>query len=71
VIIEDYVWICSRAIILPGVRIGKGAVVASGSVVTKDVEPWDVVGGVPAKKIAEREKKQYNYIPNEYWVPFV
>lgn len=71
VVIEDYAWICSRAIILPGVIIGKGAVVASGAVVTKDVAPWSVVGGVPAKKISEREKKQYNYIPNEYWIPFV
>ena len=71
VVIDDYAWICSRAIILPGVKIGKGAVVASGSVVTKDVEPWTVVGGVPAKKISEREIKQYDYIPNEYWIPFV
>lgn len=71
VVIGDYSWICSRAIILPGVTIGEGAVVASGSVVTKDVAPWTVVGGAPAKKIAEREKKQYNYIPNEYWIPFV
>jgi len=71
VVIEDYAWICSRAVILPGVTIGKGAVVAAGSVVTKDVDPWTVVGGVPAKKISERTQKQYDYIPNEYWVPFV
>lgn len=56
VIIEDYVWICSRAIILPGVTIGKGAVVAAGAVVTKDVEPFTVVGGVPAKVIAKRNQ---------------
>ena len=42
--------------ILPGVRIGKGAVVASGAVVTKDVEPYTVVGGVPAKFIRNRPK---------------
>jgi acetyltransferase-like isoleucine patch superfamily enzyme len=54
VVIEDYAWICSRAIILPGVRVGKGAVVAAGAVVTKDVEPFTVVGGIPAKKIAQR-----------------
>nr|WP_317129777.1 acyltransferase [Flavobacterium franklandianum] len=71
VIVEDYVWICSRAIILPGVTIGEGAVIASGSVVTKDVAAWTVVGGVPAKKISERERKQYDYTPNEYWIPFV
>jgi acetyltransferase-like isoleucine patch superfamily enzyme len=71
VVIKDYAWICSRAIILPGVTIGEGAVVASGSVVTKNVDSWTVVGGVPAKKISERERKEYNYIPNEYWIPFV
>lgn len=54
VVIEDYVWIASRATILPGVTIGKGAVVACGAVVTKDVEPMTVVGGVPARKIGER-----------------
>jgi acetyltransferase-like isoleucine patch superfamily enzyme len=53
-IIEDYVWVCSRAIILPGVKIGKGAVVASGAVVHKDVPEYTVVGGVPAKIIAKR-----------------
>lgn len=56
VTIEDYVWICSRAIILPGVTIGKGAVVAAGAVVNKDVEPYTVVGGVPAKVIANRNR---------------
>lgn len=55
-IIEDYVWIASRATILPGVRIGKGAVVAACSVVTKDVEPYTIVAGVPAKKIGERQR---------------
>jgi acetyltransferase-like isoleucine patch superfamily enzyme len=56
VVIEDYAWICSRAIILPGVNIGKGAVVASGAVVTKNVEAYSIVGGIPAKKIGERNK---------------
>ena len=54
VVIEDYVFIGPRAIILPGVRIGRGAVVAAGAVVTKDVEPHTVVGGVPAKFIRKR-----------------
>ena len=53
----DGVWIGARAIILPGVTIGEGAVVAAGSVVTKDVEPWTVVGGNPAKFIKKRELK--------------
>ena len=51
----DGVWIGSRAIILPGVTIGEGAVVAAGAVVTKDVEPFTVVGGNPAKFIKKRE----------------
>lgn len=57
VIIEDYVWVASRVTILPGVRIGKGAVIASNSVVTKDVEPMSIVGGIPAKWIGERKSK--------------
>jgi len=61
VIIEDYVVIGTRVTILPGVRIGKGAVVASGAVVTRDVEPYAVVGGVPATFIRKRNKDlRYN-----------
>lgn len=55
VIIEDYVWIASRVTILPGVKIGRGAVIASGSVVTKDVPSMSIVGGVPAKRIGTRQ----------------
>ena len=54
VVIEDYVYIGTRVTILPGVRIGRGAVVASGAVVAKDVPPFMLVGGVPAKVIRER-----------------
>ena len=53
VVIEDHVWIAPRCIILPGVKIGKGAVVATGAIVTKDVPPMTMVGGVPAVKIRE------------------
>src|SRR6202042_799846 len=60
IVIEDYAWISVRAIILPGVHIGKGAVVAAGAVVTKDVEEYTIVGGIPAKKIGERSK-ELNY----------
>ena len=52
--IHDSVWIAMDAIILPGVTIGEGAVVAAGAVVTKDVEPFTVVGGNPAKFIKNR-----------------
>lgn len=55
--IRDNCWIATGAIILPGVTIGEGAVVAAGAVVTKDVEPWTVVGGNPAKFIKKRVLK--------------
>lgn len=48
------VWIGARAIVLGGVTVGDGAVVAAGAVVTRDVEPYAIVGGVPARKIGER-----------------
>lgn len=51
IIIEDDVWITTRATILKGVRIGKGAVIAAGAIVNKDVPPYTIVGGVPAKVI--------------------
>jgi maltose O-acetyltransferase len=54
VIIGDYAWIGVRAIIMPGVTLGEGAVVAAGAVVTKDVPPYTVVGGVPARPIGTR-----------------
>ena len=61
--IGKYCWICSRSIILPGVKIGDGAVVASNAVVTKDVPPLAIVGGVPAKIIGQRNDVEFNYIP--------
>lgn len=68
VMIEDYVYIGPRAIILPNVRIGKGAVVAAGAVVTKDVPPFAIVGGVPAQFIRERSH-DLNYRP-DFAMPF-
>ena len=61
VIIEDYVFIGPGAIILPNVKIGKGAVVAAGAVVTKDVLDFAIVGGVPAEVIGERKLKNPHY----------
>lgn len=57
VIIEDYVWIATRVTILPGVHIGRGAVIAAGSIVTKNVPAMAIMGGVPAKKIGDRQSK--------------
>ena len=55
VIIENDVWIGIRSIILQGVRIGEGAIVGAGAVVTNDVPPWTIVGGVPAKILKRRK----------------
>lgn len=54
IVLEDDVWLGFRATVMSGVRIGKGAVVAAGAVVTKDVPPYAIVGGVPAKVIKYR-----------------
>ncbi|MBW9206904.1 acyltransferase [Mumia sp. zg.B17] len=54
--VGDYAWISFRATILPGVRIGEGAVVAANAVVTRDVPDYAVVGGIPAKVIGQRTR---------------
>ena len=53
--IEDDVWVGARAIILPGVRTGKGAIIAAGAVVIKDVPPYAICGGNPAGVIRFRD----------------
>ena len=66
VIIEDHVWIASRVTLLPGVKIGRGAVVASGAVVTRNIPPLAIVGGIPAKIIGYRKNDltyKLNYFP--------
>jgi len=59
--IGDYVFVGPKAIILPGVKIGKGAVVGAASVVAKDVPEFAIVGGVPAQVIGERKIKDLHY----------
>ena len=59
--IGKYTWICSRSIILPGINVGDYAIVASGAIVTKDVPPYAIVAGIPARIIGYREKRDYEY----------
>lgn len=68
VTIEDYVWIASRVTILPNTTIGKGAVVASNSVVTKDVPAMSIVAGNPAKVIGQRKSKLLYNLNYEPWL---
>jgi acetyltransferase-like isoleucine patch superfamily enzyme len=70
VIVEDYVWISARAIILPGVKIGEGSVIAAGSIVTKDTKPFSVYAGIPAKEIGMRNTF-LNYNPVNGIIPFI
>jgi maltose O-acetyltransferase len=58
VIIEDDVWIGSRVIILPGIRVGHGSIIGAGAVVTEDVEPYTIIGGNPAKVIGRRDESR-------------
>jgi acetyltransferase-like isoleucine patch superfamily enzyme len=57
-IVESEAWIGQRSIVLAGLKIGRGAIIAAGSVVTKDVSPYTIVGGVPAKFIKNRFRNQ-------------
>jgi acetyltransferase-like isoleucine patch superfamily enzyme len=61
VAIEDHVFIGSRALVMPGVRIERGAVVAAGAVVTRNVDPFTIVGGVPARPIGLRDPAAARY----------
>ncbi len=68
IVIQDDVWIGARAIILGGVTIGQGAIVAANSVVTKDVPPYAIMGGTPAKVLKYRlEEERVNYLLAAKW----
>ena len=69
IIIEDHAWIATDAMILKGVRIGRGAVVAAAAVVTRDVRPFTVVGGNPAREIGTRRIESFDYIPSSWFGP--
>ncbi len=56
--VGDYAWICARATVQPGVSVGEGAVLALGSVATRNLEPWTVSAGVPARKIKSRTRRE-------------
>ena len=66
IVIEDYAWVATNAIILPGVQIGKGAVVGAGAVVSKNVQPYEIVTGNPAKPITKKRCTNLEYNPCEF-----
>lgn len=63
VTIEDYVWIGTGAMILPGVKLGRGCVVGARAVVTKNVEPFTIVAGNPAKVLSKKREEKLTYNP--------
>ncbi len=69
--IGDHAWLSCRVTVLPGVSIGEGAVIAAGSVVTKNVDPYWVVGGVPAIKIGERPREIHYSLGDNRPIPFI
>lgn len=71
VVVHDRAWLSCRVVVLPGVTIGEGAVVAAGAVVTRDVEPYTIVGGVPARKIGERRRDLTYRLDEADAIPFV
>lgn len=67
-VIGNDVWICQGAILLGGITVGDGAIIAAGAVVTKDVEPYTIVGGVPAKVIRKRfTEEEINFLCKFKW----
>lgn len=66
IVIEDYVWLPQRIVVLPGVRVGEAAVVGTGSVVTRDVPAYAVVAGNPARIVRERARVPFRYVPADW-----
>lgn len=69
IVLEDYAWVATNSIILPGVTIGYGAVVGAGAVVTKDVPAYCVVGGNPARILKQRAEVKFTYSPVRFLAP--
>jgi acetyltransferase-like isoleucine patch superfamily enzyme len=67
VVIDDDVWIGIRAVVMPGVTLARGCVVAANATVTRDTEPWGIYAGTPARKIGDRRQQDYDSI---YYRPF-
>ncbi len=65
--IDEMAWISSRTTILPKVQVGRGAVLAAGAVATKNLEAYGVYAGIPAKRIAERNKEINYCVVDGYW----
>lgn len=67
VVVEDYAWVASGSTVLPGRKIGKGAVIASGSIVTKDCQPYGIYAGIPAVKKGERNQDLRYTLDSANW----
>ena len=57
IVVEDYAWLGAFSMILPGVRVGRGAIVGAGSIVTRDVADWTIVAGNPARVVGQRQSE--------------
>lgn len=68
-VVEDDVWIGTATIIMSGITIGKGSIVAAGSVVTKDIPACEIWGGIPAKKIRNRFKNEEDKLMHLHFLP--
>ena len=66
--IGAYAWVCARATVSPGVHVGDGAVLALGAIATKDLEPFGVYAGVPARKVKERDRSAVPALAAQYGV---